>query len=346
MNQLWRGCVRAAVLVGAFWLTAGCDQPRGSSTATTKKPRVALVMKSLANEFFKTMQTGAENHARQHAAEYELITDGTKDELAVTEQIDMVERMIGRHVDALVIAPADSKALVAVCKKAQDAGIVVVNIDNKLDEAALKDKQAKIAFVGPDNRLGARLAGEYLAKQLQPRDQVAIIEGAPNAFNAVQRRLGFEDAMKAAGMEIVASQTGKWEMEEANRVVGALLPAHPGLKAILCANDNMAVGAVAALRAGGRIGAVKVIGFDNIAAVQEKIRQGEIVCTVDQHADQIAVFGIEHALQILKSGQAGADRQTPVDLITKDTLDRPKSDRPEVGPPKQSTSGPAGKATP
>jgi len=300
----------------------GCEQSPAPSTApaAAKKPRVALVMKSLANEFFKTMQNGAEAHARQHAAEYELIADGIKDELAVAEQIDMVERMIARHVDALVIAPADSKALVAVCKKAQDGGVVVVNIDNKFDQAALAEKQTRIPFVGPDNRAGAKLAGDYLAKQLRPYDEVAIIDGAPNAFNAMQRKLGFEDALRENSLRIVAAQTGKWEMEEANKVVGALLPAQPALKAILCANDNMALGAVAALRAAGRLGAVKVVGFDNIAAVQEKIRHGEVVCTIDQHADQIAVFGIEYALEILKTGQTPKDRQTPVDLITKDTL--------------------------
>ena len=75
--------------------------------------------------------------------------------------------MIAQGVDAIVIAPADSKALVPVCKRAMDAGIIVVNIDNKFDAEVLKDKNAKIPFVGPDNRKGARLAGEYLAHETE-----------------------------------------------------------------------------------------------------------------------------------------------------------------------------------
>src|SRR5512139_2877526 len=101
------------------------------------KPKIALVMKSLANEFFLTMENGARAHQKANADQYELIANGIKDELDVSKQIDLVEQMIAQRVDAIVIAPADSKALVSVCKKAQTAGIIVVNIDNQFDAAVL-----------------------------------------------------------------------------------------------------------------------------------------------------------------------------------------------------------------
>src|ERR1700712_2332783 len=119
-------------------------------------------MKSLANEFFKTMEDGAEAHQKAHSGDYELISTGIKNETDVDEQITLVEQMVAQHVDAIVIAPADSKALVPACKKAADAGIVVVNIDNKLDADTLKDKALRVPFVGPNNMKGARLAGDYL----------------------------------------------------------------------------------------------------------------------------------------------------------------------------------------
>ena len=284
------------------------------------KPRVALVMKSLANEFFLTMENGAKAHQQQHAADYDLITNGIKDEQDVTAQVSLVEQMIAQHVDAIVIAPADSKALIPACKKAADAGIVVVNIDNKFDAATLAKEGLKAPFVGPDNRKGARLGGECLAKKLKKGDKVAIIEGAPNAFNGVQRKLGFEDAAKAAGLVIAASQSGYWETSKANEVVTSLLPAHRDLKAIMCANDSMALGAVAALGAAGRAKDILVIGFDNITDAQKLMRDGKLLCTVDQHADQLAVFGIEYALEILRNKTTPADKETPVDLITPDTL--------------------------
>ncbi len=303
------------VCLAAFCvLLAGCKQK------SVDRPKIALVMKSLANEFFKTMADGARAHRDEHADEYELHVVGIKNELDVAQQIQSVELIIAQRVDAIVIAPADSKALVAVCKRAMDAGIIVVNIDNKFDETVLADKGVKVPFVGPDNRKGARMAGEYLAKRLQPGDAVAIIEGAPNTFNGIQRRLGFEDAMKAAGMKIVASQSGYWEMEKANQVVSSIITEHPQLKAVLCSNDSMALGALAALKGAGKADDVSVIGFDNISAVQKLLKTEEIVCTIDQHADKLAIYGIEYALEMLKGSAPPADKETPVDLITADTL--------------------------
>jgi ribose transport system substrate-binding protein len=292
----------------------------GCKRQKSDKPRIALIMKSLANEFFKTMEEGARSHHREHKDEYELKVVGIKDEQDVSKQIDYVELMIAQKMDAIVIAPADSKALVPVCKRAMNAGIIVVNIDNKFDSDVLKDKDVKIPFVGPDNRKGARMAGEYLAKKLKPGDKVAIIEGVPNAFNGIQRKLGFEDAMKAGGMNIVSSQSGYWETSKAEPIVSALTTEYTDLKAVLCANDSMALGAIAAIKAAGKSDDILVIGFDNITAVQRLLKEGKILCTVDQHADKLALFGIEYALDMLKGKSTPSDRETPVDLITAETL--------------------------
>ena len=294
--------------------------PAGCKRRETGKPKIALIMKSLANEFFKTMEEGARAYHKEHADEYDLTVVGIKDEQDVDKQINYVELMSAQKVDAIVIAPADSKALVPVCKRAMDAGIIVVNIDNKFDSAVLADKGIKIPFVGPDNRKGARLAGEYLASRLKPGDKVAIIEGIPNAFNGIQRKLGFEDAMKAAGMDIVSSQSGYWEMAKAEPIVSALINKYADIKAFLCANDNMALGAVSAINTAGKSGDILVIGFDNISAVQKLLKEGKILCTVDQHADQLAVYGIQYALEMLKGQGTPSDKETPVDLITAETL--------------------------
>lgn len=314
-----------ALIMSAFFL-AGCggEGPQGAADpgaavtpeAAAGKPVIALIMKSLANEFFKTMEDGAKAHQSENAAAYELITEGIKDELDVNRQVQLVEQMVARGVNAIVLAPADSKALVAACKRAQDAGIVVVNIDNKLDADVLKDKGMTVPFVGPDNRAGARKVGDYLAGKLQSGDKVAIIEGVPSAFNAIQRKLGFEDAMNAAGMVIATSQSANWEMAQANQVVSAMVTEHPDLKAVLCANDSMALGAVSALRSAGKLEAIKVVGFDNISAAQDLIKSGSLLATADQHGDKLAVFGIEYALEMLSTKAAPADRETPVDLIT------------------------------
>jgi ribose transport system substrate-binding protein len=301
-------------------LAAGCgtdrDAARPAEPPAGKTPRIALVMKSLANEFFVTMADGARAHQAANAGAYTLIVNGIRNESDLTQQVALVEQMAAQGVDAIVIAPADSRALVPVLAKARRQGIVVVNIDNKLDESTLQQSGIDIPFVGPDNRAGARAVGAALATHLQRGDEVAILEGIPTAFNAQQRRLGFEDAMRDAGVEVVAVQSAHWEQDRANAVAAAILREHPALDAILAGNDSMALGAAAAVRQAGRTGQVHVVGFDNIAAVRQLLQDRRVLATADQHADQLAVFGIEYALQILRGERQPEDKQTPVDVIT------------------------------
>ncbi|WP_423759904.1 sugar ABC transporter substrate-binding protein [Burkholderia sp. NLJ2] len=285
------------------------------------KPKVALVMKSLANEFFLTMETGAKEYQKHNANQFDLITNGIKDETDTANQIRIVEQMIVSKVDAIVLAPADSKALVPVVKKAVDAGVIVVNIDNRLDPDVLKSKNLNVPFVGPDNRKGARKIGDYLEKKLKAGDQVGIVEGVSTTTNAQQRTAGFQDAMKAGGMKVVSVQSGEWEIDKGNAVAAAMLNEYPNLKALLCGNDNMAIGAVSAVRAAGKQGKVAVVGYDNINAIKPMLKDGRVLATADQYAAKQAVFGIDTALKAIAEHRKQADMsgvvETPVDLVTK-----------------------------
>jgi len=288
---------------------------------TPEKPKVALVMKSLANEFFLTMEDGAKAYQKDHSADFDLISNGIKDETDTAGQTRIVEQMILAKVNALVIAPADSKAMVPVIKKAIDAGITVINIDNQLDPAVVKSKNITVPFVGPDNRKGARLVGEYLAKQLKAGDEVGIIEGVSTTTNAQARTAGFKDAMEAAQIKVVSLQSGDWEIDKGNKVAASILSEYPQVKALLAGNDSMAVGAVSAVRAAGKAGKVQVVGYDNINAIKPMLKDGRVLATADQFAAKQAVFGIETALKIIRgekvdSGPNGVI-ETPVELVTK-----------------------------
>ena len=309
------------LLAVAMLAAASAALPLSSAFADTEKPKVALVMKSLANEFFLTMEDGAKAYQKDHSADFDLISNGIKDETDTAGQTRIVEQMILAKVNALVIAPADSKAMVPVIKKAIDAGITVINIDNQLDPAVVKSKNINVPFVGPDNRKGARLVGEYLAKQLKAGDEVGIIEGVSTTTNAQARTAGFKDAMEAAQIKVVSLQSGDWEIDKGNKVAASILSEYPQVKALLAGNDSMAVGAVSAVRAAGKAGKVQVVGYDNINAIKPMLKDGRVLATADQFAARQAVFGIETALKIIKgekvdSGTNGVI-ETPVELVTK-----------------------------
>lgn len=318
-SRIRRRIVLAASALATTAVTGAL--PLAARAQTGSKPKVALVMKSLANEFFLTMETGAKDYQKHNASQFDLITNGIKNETDTAAQIQIVEQMIVSKVDAIVLAPADSKALVPVVKKAVDAGIIVVNIDNKLDADVLKSKDLNVPFVGPDNRKGARLVGDYLAKRLKSGDQVGIVEGVSTTTNAQQRTAGFKDAMQTVGAKIVSTQSGEWEIDKGNAVASAMLNEYPDLKALLCGNDNMAIGAVSAVRAAGKQGKVYVVGYDNIDAIKPMLKDGRVLATADQFAAKQAVFGIDTALKALKEHKKQSELsgivETPVVLVTK-----------------------------
>ena len=310
-----------AVLVGCSSKNTTQTSDSSTTPVESEKPRIALVMKSLANEFFSTMAKGAETHQAEHADDYDLLSSGIKNETDLSRQVGLVEEMVAAGVNAIVIAPADSKALVPALRRARRQGVVVINIDNRLDAELLKQEEVAIPFVGPDNRAGARKVGDYLASKLNKGDAVAVLEGIQTSFNGQQRKLGFDQSMKEAGIEIVDSQSAQWETDKADTIVSSMIIEHPEIKAILAANDKMALGAVSAIRRAGKTGEIHVVGFDNISAAQDAIKNDKMLATADQYGDKLAVYGIEYALKLLADSDAQlADRETPVDLINAETL--------------------------
>ena len=322
-----RNVISHIVLSSCVLAIAACgesEQPATSSGTEGKAlPTVALVMKSLANEFFVTMADGAREHHAANGDQYELVVNGIKNEIDLAQQVALIDQMIATEVDAIVIAPADSKAVVPALARAAEAEIVIVNIDNQLDATVLEEYDLTVPFVGPDNFRGAETVGRYLAQHLERGQQVAILEGVPTAVNSQRRTAGFERAMADGGLDVVASQSAQWDQTAAVSVASGILVRYPELAAFLCANDNMALGAIAAITQAGKSDTIRVIGFDNISAVSDLIREGRVLATVDQHADLLAVYGIEYALEALNSGNSAlVDRSTPADLITAEVLVR------------------------
>ena len=308
-------------------IAISCGEPERASRGSDQgnmdiqRPTIALIMKSLANEFFVTMAEGARAHQAANQERYQLIINGIKNEVDLAQQVALIDQMIASRVDAIVISPADSKAVVPALARAHSAGIAIINIDNRLEKKVLGEFGLKLPFVGPDNFQGAEMVGKYLASKLTAGDRVAILEGVPTAFNSQRRTAGFRKAMNDAGLDIVAQQSAQWDQTLAVTVTAAILVQHPELVAILCANDNMALGAAAAVAQAGKKGEIKIVGFDNISAIHNLIRGGEVLATIDQHADLLAVYGIEYALEALSSGSIMEDKTTPLDLITKASVE-------------------------
>ncbi|MFM0049787.1 substrate-binding domain-containing protein [Caballeronia grimmiae] len=316
-----RSPVRRRLLTACALSACGLATIRDAAALPDAKATVALVMKSLGDPFVASMIDGAKNYQRHYASQLDLTTHGTLTDNDVAGQARIIESLVEAKVNAIVIAPTDSKALVPVVAKAIAAGTIVIAIDNPFDDDAQDAAHVTIPFVGPDSRRGARLVGAYLGSKLKAGDEVGIIEGPPNDRNAQQRTTGFREAMTAAQIRVTALDTGDWTFESGKSIALRMLYAHPGLRGMLCANDNIAMGAIDAIRIAGKKGQVLVTGYNNIDAVQPMLDDGRMLATVEQFGARQAVFGIDVAVKALverrRQGDLSPFMETPVQVVTK-----------------------------
>ncbi len=285
-----------------------------NTMAASQKYRIALVMKALSNPFFHSMEMGAREKAKELGIE--LLVQGTNKETDIAQQINIVENFITQQVDAIVIAPASSSGLVPVLLRAQARGIYVVNIDNPLDEKTKKQMNFKCPFVGSDNALGAALATHDLVAAMGGVGDVAILEGIPGVINAELRKKGalrILDAEKQ--IKVVALQTAEWEAEQGYRVFTNILTAHPNIKGLFAANDNMALGAIRAIDAAGKTRQIAVTSYDNIDAVQDAILTGTIHSTIEQHPELMGAYGVRTAKEHLDGKTIPDYIPTPLEVI-------------------------------
>ncbi|MFM0482913.1 substrate-binding domain-containing protein [Paraburkholderia strydomiana] len=312
--------MRRRVLIAGALAAAGLTRAAGAATVEGGMPKIALVLKSINDPFTVAMANAAKNYQQHYASQFALTVRGTATEADTAGQIRIVDDLIKAKMNAIVIAPSGSKPLTAVVARAITAGIIVVSIDNPLDDASQDAAKISVPFVGPDNRKGATLVANYLAERLQAGDQVGIIEGIAADRNAQERTAGYRDVMSTAGMQVVATQAADWEYGKGRDVASKMLGQHPQIRGLLCANDNMAMGAADAVRDAGRTGGVYITGYNAIEAIKPLIADGHVLATVNQFADRQAVFGMDVALKAVteqrKQRELSRTIETPLQLVT------------------------------
>ena len=290
-------------------------QPIGS--AATPKYTIALVMKTLTNPFFVEMEKGARQAERELGID--LIVKTAAQETSVDQQITIVEELIREKVDAILIAPADSVQLVPVIKKAKDAGIVIINIDNRLDpQAAEKIGLTDVPFISVDNAQGAYLSAKYISDKVTTPTQAAILEGITTARNAQDRKQGAMQAFaENKNITVVASETANWKIDEAYKVAAQLFTEHPAIKLVFCANDMMAFGVVQYLKEKGLTG-VQVAAYDALTEALPMLHDGTLQATIDQQAALQAYTGVQYAIRALKGEELPPVTLLDVRLVTHD----------------------------
>ncbi len=291
-----------AIALSAGLALTGCSKQDESSNANTASDQktLALVVSTLNNPFFVTLKEGAEAEAKKLG--YTLTVLDSQNDSA--REMTNVEDLTVKGVSAILLNPADSDAAGNAVRAANRANIPVITLDRGANGGEVK------SHVASDNVAGGKMAGDFIVAQLGNKGSVLQLEGVPGTSAARDRGEGFMQAVKASSLTLAASQPADFDRTKGLNVTENLLQAHPDVKAIFAQNDEMALGAIKAVKAAGKD--VLVVGFDGTDEGVAAVKKSELGATVAQQAGMIGSIGVDIADKVLK-GEA-VEAYTPVTL--------------------------------
>ena len=259
----------------------------GVSEVGSGKAEYAVILKTLSNDFWATMKKGIEDEAKK---------------LGVT-----VDKSIG-------VAPLSPTNLINGIVQANEKGIYVMNIDEKIDIDSLKNAGGSvIAFATTDNVAVGEKGAQFIINQLgEGGGDVAIIEGKAGNASGESRKQGATQAFdKADDIDLVASQPADWDRQKALDVATGYIQMYPELEAIYCCNDTMALGALQAVINADKLGKIIVVGTDGSAEALESIRAGQLSATVAQDPAEIGATSLRRMVEAVKNKPDIDPNKTP-----------------------------------
>jgi ribose transport system substrate-binding protein len=299
-----------AAVLGAALVAAGAC----SRDAKNHKLEIVLVTKALDSEFWQRIKSGAEEAARADAG-VRLAVLAPAQEINIDQQVSILEDQILKRVSALAVSPAGVAEILPVLDKAKAAGIPVVIVDTYVPWPSM------VSFIGIDNRLGGRLAGEYILRTIGGKGKVAVIRGVLGVATQEDRLTGFRDAIaNARGVELVAVQPANSERALGMGVMENMLTSHPEVTAVFATNDQMALGAMQAIAARHLTGKIVLVGFDATREALRAIQAGEMNAVMAQYPERIGRRSIEEAIKAARGLPVEKRVDIGTTLVTKDNV--------------------------
>jgi ribose transport system substrate-binding protein len=284
--------------------------PKLAGAQAGKPATLAFFIKNVTNPFWKACRIGAEKAGKELGVTIETVAPTKPDN--IEEQTRLVEDWIVKKPDAFVFVPVDYKALVPSIQKVNKAGIPVIGYVNRMTDVDL------VSYVGSDDETLQYELCKYLFKAMNGDGKIIHIDGVPAAITAQNRKKGFERAVKETpGIEVLASQPGNYRRLPAVQVFENLMQRFPAIDAVICANDDMAVGIAEALIAAGRGGKTKVVGIDGIPDATAAIAAGKMFATADFSGHDQAYLAVTAAVRHLRNQPVPKDVTLPVVIIDK-----------------------------
>jgi ribose transport system substrate-binding protein len=291
------------------------------------KPTIALIPGLTTDAFYITMRKGA-----QHAADalgVELLFQGGP-EFNPTVQVPVLNAVIARKPDAILIAPTDKQQLIAPLQQAIDAGIKVITVDTFIEDGKYQDGRGggdfPLSYIASDNVLGGFMAGAALGSVIGEKGKVYVSNVKPGISTTDQREEGFKLAMRELypSVEVLETQFNDDDANKASSQLQAVFARNPDLAGVFGANLFSAIGAADGVKAAGKSGEIRVVAFDAPTRIVDDIKSGLIDLAIAQHPAEIGYFGVVTAYAAITGQSVPTTIGTGFTVMSAENIDDPE----------------------
>ena len=269
-----------------------------ATPALSDDVKLSFIVKDLTNPYYLRMRDGAQRAAEELGVDMTFVSAQFNGD--IDGQIAVVETELVKRPDAIVLVPMNGSALIPKVMEANAAGVPVVTADTRVDDGPAKVE----TFVGLDEKQSFTGMAEWVVDQLGGTGKIAILEGFRGSSTAELRLEGMMEVFDAAeGIEVVASIAADWDREKGLKASEDILQANPDVDAIVASNDQMALGAVQAVKGAGRVDDIIIVGDDAIPSALSALKAGELNATIDGNTDQVGYEAVKAAFDLVTEGK-------------------------------------------
>jgi inositol transport system substrate-binding protein len=289
--------------------------PTGTGSAdNVKKIVVGVSIPDFNAKFFTYLLSGMKKYAESQPGVDVIYNDAQND---ANKQMNQVETFIAQKVSAIVIIPVDTVSAPTIVAEANKAHIPIIIVNRTFDGI---DKAT--AYVGGSSIQSGTIEMEQVAKLLNGKGNIAIMDGTMGAEAQIKRTEGNKQVIaKYPDMKVVLEGTGDFDREKGMALMENWLNSGKHIDAVVCNNDEMAIGAIMAIKAAGKMNDILVAGIDATPDALEFIKSGELKVTVFQDAYAQGSGGLEAAIKAAKGEHVEHDNFIPYQLVTKDNVE-------------------------
>ena len=299
-------------------LLVGCapafslEAPGGAGEAVVENMEpaeitVGLSVSTLSNPFFVSLEEGVNTLATENGTQ--VISVDAQDDSA--KQSNDVDDLIQQGVDVLLINPVDSAAITPAVEAANSAGIPVIMVDRATDAGEY------VTLVASDNVAGGEMAAQYIVDQVGENASTLQLEGVPGASATNERGEGFTNVAETS-LNVLDSQTANFDRAEGLTVMENMLQGNSDVKAVFAQNDEMALGAIEAIKGAGLSNQITVVSFDGTEGGIKAVEDGSLAATIAQQPDEMGRLALQAAYDFYAGQEIPEKIDSPLELVTKD----------------------------